>query len=606
MTYGGEHPTNRPSQARRLDREPPAIERDLAQFPDVDVAIVSESTYPFLTGGLSAVVHQICEANPDRRIGIIHIAWDRESPSEPVYALPPQVAWVKTVYQALAEHAGTFLEFRPRDMRLKKRERTVVADQVFAALRGHLDGDDTLLWDLYEVGVNPLTRHYLLWPVISTQAFMLRSVEFFASSGLTFTDLFWQLREFFSLLYAVTDEVYPRAAVYHAHTTGAAALLAAAAARQNSGQFLLTEHNLYARDTINHLLHRSMDTVVTVDEWTTIDEYTTAHEHPRPAKVTPVLRAWMAWWTRTGVVAYRAATQVTYLYPDAIDEAAGLGGIREISTVVPNGVAPSHFDSARELFRSRQERAAKADGARIWRLAYAARVVPIKGLLDLLESLALLLERGVDDWELDVMGPDGEMPDYVAQCHARCTALGLDGRVKFLGSVNLRERFGHYDMLVLPSHNEGQPIVVLEAMTMGLPTVGTYVGGMKQLVEDELEVSTADGIPFTLGPCGALVHSHDVVALADGMQSLMESPQTFADFSRNAQLRVEHYFHIDSAMGLYRDIYSGLIGTPRSVDVEARLATTSDVREPPALHGAVSAAGLSPLPGGSRHPSRAA
>jgi glycosyltransferase involved in cell wall biosynthesis len=591
-----------------LPDRPPAIESELSPYPDVDIAIVCESTYPFLTGGLSAVVHQICEANPDRRIGIIHLAWDRESPAVPLYDVPPQVAWVKTVYQALVEHSETFLGFRPRDMKLKKRERARVADLVFEALAGHLGGDDSALWRLYDEGINPLTRSYRLWPVISTQEFMLRSVDFFGSSELTFTDLFWQLREFFSLVYAVTDEVFPKAGVYHAHTTGAAALLAATAARQNGADFLLTEHNLYARDTINHLLHRSMDTVVTVDEWKTLTRYTTVDVPARTGVVTPVLRAWMAWWARTGVVAYRAASRITYLYPDAIDEAAGLGGIPEISTVVPNGVTPSHFDAARDLFLSRQSRAAHDDERRIWKLAYAARVVPIKGLLDLLDALALLLERGVDDWELDVMGPDGEMPDYVAQCHARCTALGLDGRVRFLGSVNLRERFGHYDLLVLPSHNEGQPIVVLEAMTMGLPTVGTYVGGMKQLVEDELEVVTEDGRTLTLGSCGGLVRSHDVVGLADGMQLVMESPRVFDEFSRNARLRVDYYFHIDAAMGLYRDVYASFIGQPAALETRA-LGARNDITELPALDDSAESpgsVGVSPMTETNKRTGRAA
>ncbi|CAN5517158.1 GT4 family glycosyltransferase PelF [soil metagenome] len=601
MSYGGSRPARNPRRLREAASEPHPLEVDVDEFSEVDIAIVCESTYPYLTGGLSAVVHQICEANPDRRIGIIHIAWDRESPSEPLYDVPPQVAWVKTVHQALVEHAETFLSFRPRDMQLGKKERRKVSDRVFEALRAHLDGDDSPVWELYDEGINPLTRRYRLWPVISTQTFMLRAVEFFASSDLTFTDLFWQLREFFSLLYAVTDEVFPRAGVYHAHTTGAAALLAAAAARQNNSHFLLTEHNLYTRDTINHLLHRSMDTVVTVDEWTVLDSYVTAHEHPRIERVNPVLRAWMAWWARTGVVAYRAASRITYLYPDAIEEAAGLGGIGEISTVIPNGVTPSHFDAAREIFRSRQERAKRDEGSRIWKLAYAARVVPIKGLLDLLESMALLLERGIDSWELDVMGPDGEMPDYVAQCRARCTALGLDGRVRFLGSVNLRERFGHYDVLVLPSHNEGQPIVVLEAMTMGLPTVGTYVGGMKQLVQDDLDVVTSEG-PLTIGSCGVLVNSHDVVGLADGMELVMGSPETFEGFSANAQLRVQHYFHIDAAMNLYRGVYEGFIGGPRGID--SGRADSLDVTELPTREDADAAGsrGKSPIPAESRPP----
>jgi glycosyltransferase involved in cell wall biosynthesis len=584
MSYGMMDLIKRSAIWRAEPAEIAALAPDLTDYRPVDVAIVCESTYPYLTGGLSAVVHQICEANPDATIGIIHIAWDTTSPREPLYDVPPQVVWVKTVYQSLGEHAATFKKFQPKDVGLKRPQRAALAGRVIDAIDQHMKGNDDALWTLYDEGINPLTRSYRLWPILSTREFMVAATKFFASIHLPFTDLFWNLREFFSLAYAVTDEVFPEAKVYHAHTTGAAAVLAAAAARQRSARFLLTEHNLYARDTINHLLERSMDTVVTENEWRTLDTYTTSGAVPRTAKVTPAQRAWMAWWVRTGILAYRAADHITYLYPDAIDEAKGLGGIPQKSSVLPNGVTPEHFESARSLFRKRQGDVIASADRRIWNLAYAARVVPIKGLLDLLESLAQLTERGVTNWQLDVMGPDKEMPEYAEQCRARCTELGLDGHVKFLGSVNLRERFGYYDALVLPSHNEGQPIVVLEAMTMGLPTIGTYVGGMKQLVEDDLEVITTSGDSLTIGACGLLVESHDVDSLANAIEGLMADEAAFDEFSRNAQLRVEHYFHIDSAMNLYRSRYFELIAGPISAGeataaverVRAELETAAD------------------------------
>jgi polysaccharide biosynthesis protein PelF len=607
MSYGMGERSRR--EAGRRASSDATIKADTAEYEPVDIAIVCESTYPYLTGGLSAVVHQICEANPDARIGIIHIAWDADSPQIPLYQVPSQVIWVKTVYQSLAEHASTFKRFQPRDVGLPRPERAQVATDLFAALAEHMAGDDSGLWRLYDDGINPLTRRYRLWPIISTREFMAHATRYFATVHLPFTALFWTLREFFSLAYAVTDEVYPEAKVYHAHTTGAAGILAAAAARQHGSRFLLTEHNLYARDTVNHLLERSMDTVVTEDEWRTLDRYVTSHSIPRPARVTPTQRAWMAWWTRTGILAYRAADHITYLYPDAIDEAKGLGGIPEKSSVLPNGVTPGHFEDARNLFLERQTEARATEDYRIWKLAYAARVVPIKGLLDLLEAMALLLKRGVSEWELDVMGPDAEMPDYAALCRQRCTELGLDGHVRFLGSVNLRERFGYYDALILPSHNEGQPIVVLEAMTMGLPTVGTYVGGMKQLVEDELQVTTAAGKSLTVGACGALVQSHDINALALAIESLMSDPDAFVEFSRNAQLRVEHYFHIDSAMGLYRSRYGDLMGgqlTAAGVTAEATLGAEVDQSTSADLEGAKPAEDVSVDDGKKSKVSRAA
>ena len=64
---------------------------------------------------------------------------------------------------------------------------------------------------------------------------------------------------------------------------------------------------------------------------------------------------------------------------------------------------------------------------------------------------------------------------------------------------------GDFDLLVLPSYNEGQPIVVLEAMTAGIPVVGTDVGGMAQLITDSLVAHGGE----TFGPCGVLVTPGD-------------------------------------------------------------------------------------------------
>lgn len=551
------------SNARSFDQELQQFlaRRSEAAFYDaVDVAIVCESTYPYLTGGLSAVVHQICVAHPDLRIGIIHITWDSSSPTTPLYEMPDNVAWVMPVYQSMAEHAD-FAKGRPADSGLTKREQREAVNRLFSALDAHVAGDDAPLWSLYDDGINPLTRSFRLWPLMSTRSFMARAIAQFGSAGLSFTAMFWKMRELASLAYAATDEVFPVANVYHAHTTGAASLLAAAAARQNGGHFLLTEHNLYTRDTINHGLGRSMATVVQEDDWHRAFSYphVTTGEVLEP---TTEMRAWMLWWTQLGKIAYRAADLITYLYPNAISEAQGLGGIPEKSIVVPNGIAPSHFDAARAVLA---ERTRTVGDAHVWRLGYAARVVPIKGLLDLLDAMLMVDQAGFTSWHLDVMGPDGEDREYAARCRERVTEAGLDDRVTFHGSVNLRERFGHVDVLLLPSHNEGQPIVVLEAMTIGLPTIGTRVGGMQELIEDPLP----NGEDASLEPGGLLVAPHDIPAMANAIVRLMATPGLAEQLGVSAQERVLAHFHIDGAMSQYGSLFrGGLIGDDSSVTVE--------------------------------------
>src|SRR4051794_24467368 len=104
--YGRPHPTALSRSARylssRLSRTRAAGHQGLRppsapDLPEVDVAIIAESTYPYLRGGVSAVIHDIVVTNPDVEFGIIHIAWDRDSPHTQLYDPPPNVRWVHHV-----------------------------------------------------------------------------------------------------------------------------------------------------------------------------------------------------------------------------------------------------------------------------------------------------------------------------------------------------------------------------------------------------------------------------------------------------------------------------------------------------------------------------
>jgi len=67
----------------------------------------------------------------------------------------------------------------------------------------------------------------------------------------------------------------------------------------------------------------------------------------------------------------------------------------------------------------------------------------------------------------------------------RSAALGLSDSVLFAGQrANVAPYYGIADLFVLPSHSEGSPNVLLEAMAAGLPIVSTGVGGAVELVSD--------------------------------------------------------------------------------------------------------------------------
>jgi polysaccharide biosynthesis protein PelF len=518
------------------------------EYEDVDLAIVAESTYPYLRGGVSAVIHDIVCANPDRTVGIIHIAWDSQCAMEPVYDVPPNVRWVYPVFLSMSDHVEDFKRSSASALRLSSAEWDQLSEQVFETLKALSAGHVEPFWRLYDQVLNPRTRRFPLWPLLATQEFMSMAVDRLGDLGLSFADLFWLLREFFSLTCAIAGDEYPKARIYHSHTTGYAGLLAAVAARQNNGRVLLTEHNLYTRDTINSLLERNMNTVVTASDWWADDE------------VDVTQRCWMAWYIEIGRIIYRAADHITYLYPAAIGEAEGLGSESSKSEIVPNGALLEKFEAARNEFVRRRAEIGQSAAKPKWRLAYCARLVPIKGLLDLISSVAELVRTGERNFQLDVMGHADEIPDYAAACYERARELGLEDYIFFRGNVNMAKVIGEFDMLILPSYNEGQPMVVLEAMAVGLPVIGTPVGGMEQLVLSSLEEDPA-AIP---DPCGLLVKPGDVTGLADAIRSLMQDENLYHSFSGNSRNRVAQYFELAKAMEAYRVIYRQLEATDSS------------------------------------------
>lgn len=556
----------RPAEVAVVADEPgPVAARP--RYEAVDVAIVMESTYPYLRGGVSAVVHDIIEGNPGRTFGIIHVGWDRNGSQVAQYEMPSNVKWVYHVYQSMEEHKSKLHQPAKEAMDLSSAQREALSRRVFDALDGVRAGVMAPLWSLYDETMNPLTRRYSLWPLLGTREFMVEASRRLVGSGLPFARLFWLLREFFSLACAMTDDTYPVAAVYHSHTTGFAGLLAAVAARQNDGKCLLTEHNLYTRDTVNTLLERSMDRRVTRTDWET-DQQVTAEQ-----------RGWMAWFIEMGRVIYDAADQITFLYPEAVPEAEALGAPPAKAVIVPNGMHVESFDAPYQKLIERRAAAhrpvipqQRGVPALEWRLAFCARLVPIKGLSDLLTSIATLADRGRVRFTLDVLGHADEQPEYAQSCYDKARELELDRHVNFLGNQNMREVLGNYDLLVLPSHNEGQPMVVLEFMTVGLPVVGTRVGGMQQLVADPLHHTSGP-----VGPAGLLVPPRDSAAMADALETLLSDPDRYREYANNARRRVTTFFQLEEAMAQYGRLYAGL-SAPRWPERRPELVYTHSAR----------------------------
>jgi glycosyltransferase involved in cell wall biosynthesis len=176
-------------------------------------------------------------------------------------------------------------------------------------------------------------------------------------------------------------------------------------------------------------------------------------------------------------------------------------------------------------------------------LLAAGRLSAEKGHADLLDAFALLPTPVGSASRLIIVG-DG--PERSA-LERRSAQLGLSGRVIFTGhQESVAPFYALANMFVLPSHSEGSPNVLLEAMSAGLPIITTNAGGAAELV--------LDGQSALVVPC------RNPRAFSDAVARILEEPALAARLGAAAQLASKNYSPKDYAAALiaiYREVLAG-------------------------------------------------
>ena len=130
------------------------------------------------------------------------------------------------------------------------------------------------------------------------------------------------------------------------------------------------------------------------------------------------------------------------------------------------------------------------------RLLTVGRIVPAKGLHVLIDALALLLDRGVADFELRVAGNVGLSSTAYSQSIAdQISARGLDSRVQLVGQPSDDDLWSLYeeaDVVVSPSLHEGLCIPIIEGYLAGCRAIGTDAGNLSYVVCHPDRVARAD------------------------------------------------------------------------------------------------------------------
>jgi len=161
------------------------------------------------------------------------------------------------------------------------------------------------------------------------------------------------------------------------------------------------------------------------------------------------------------------------------------------------------------------------------RLLFLGNVIARKGLLPLIESLRTVPH---DRWELQVVGRLDMDPAYARHVRNRADALGLGSAIRFRGPLNgspLVEVLENAHVLCMPFAYEGFGIVTLEAMSFGLPVIGSTAGATGEIVQT--------------GVNGHLVNREDVRGAAAAIEQLAADRETLARMGVDATRRFNEF-----------------------------------------------------------------
>lgn len=172
------------------------------------------------------------------------------------------------------------------------------------------------------------------------------------------------------------------------------------------------------------------------------------------------------------------------------------------------------------------------------RLLYLGWVVDYKGIYDLIEALKKISDQ-TPNLIVDICG-NGDDFNKAKQI---VESSSLAKKITFHGWVNLEQKINFLsktDIYILPSHYEGFPNALLEAMSSGIASIATDVGAIASVLVNRKN--------------GLLISPKDVEAIASSILELYKDDQLRHRLAKQARVEIESNFSKDHVMGKFRKI----------------------------------------------------
>jgi glycosyltransferase involved in cell wall biosynthesis len=253
-------------------------------------------------------------------------------------------------------------------------------------------------------------------------------------------------------------------------------------------------------------------------------------------------------------LAYRSGVVPIAVSREIAEKLARFYGVPDCR-VIPNGIPTADYcrsDTMRYTLRS--ELGFQKDDVLF---VCVARLAYLKNHAMLLEAFS----RGLSASQRAhlLLAGEGEL---MQPLETKVRELRLLGKVHFLGlRGDVRGVLSAADVFVLASRSEGHPLALMEAMAAGLPCVGTDVGGVPELIEDQVT--------------GVLVKAGDCHGMAAAMVRLLDNPTERLTMAQAAKQRAQEHFSSARMTDAYVQVYEQIIAKQLSVRLERGKAVTA-------------------------------
>lgn len=141
-----------------------------------------------------------------------------------------------------------------------------------------------------------------------------------------------------------------------------------------------------------------------------------------------------------------------------------------------------------------------------------------------------------------ILAGDGPMRDEIQDLIDR---ESLTDTLHFVGFGHLDELLPCCDIVLVPSHLDGRPVLVMEAAAVGIPVIASRIGGIGDMISN--------------GNSGYLCTPGEVSEFVEKINSLLQDPDLLVEMKKNARDFAEVHFDMNRTIGSFAEVFRNLI-----------------------------------------------